>query len=559
VKKSAKYYILIIVIGALFFLPFLGEVHLFDWDEINFAEAAREMLVTGNWLSVKIDYEPFHEKPPLFIWFQAISMSVLGVSEFAARLPNALMGIFTLMILFRIGKKIFDENFGLIWSLVYLGSFLPHFYFKSAIIDPYFNFFMFTSMYYLYRSAHETIHRKDIISYKNIILAGILNSLAVMTKGPVGFLLVFVAWAVFWIMNRKEYIFPLVHIIIFTALAFLPVIIWYMVVFMQIEGSIISEFIKYQIRLLTTGDAGHSQPLYYHFVILFFGCFPATAFMFNSFKRRKEDEQYQSEFKQWNFILLSVVLIIFTIVKTKIVHYSSLAYFPITFLAAYTIYKQIYFNYKKAVLPFILIGTIGIIYAGLFTAFPLLMKNIDLYLDQVTDKFTKGILLADVTWSHEYFIGIFYALVIIIGLIILYKNYLKGILVLFAGSAIVLFTFLPLLAPKIEQYTQAAPIEFYESLQDEDVYVHVLGYKSYAHYFYAGVKPENSRHTIDLNKKEWEKFLLEGNINKPAYFVTNNKKIKKYAEYEQLEELYRKNGFVFLRRLPEKDAEINSK
>ncbi|VAX36153.1 Polymyxin resistance protein ArnT, undecaprenyl phosphate-alpha-L-Ara4N transferase; Melittin resistance protein PqaB, partial [hydrothermal vent metagenome] len=43
-----KYYpYLIALIGALFFLPYLGSVHLFDWDEINFAESAREMLVTG--------------------------------------------------------------------------------------------------------------------------------------------------------------------------------------------------------------------------------------------------------------------------------------------------------------------------------------------------------------------------------------------------------------------------------------------------------------------------------------------------------------------------------
>lgn len=68
-------------------------------DKINFAEAAREMIVTGHWLRVHIDYAPFWEKPPLFIWLQAIAMSVFGVNEFAARLPNALIGVATLQIL----------------------------------------------------------------------------------------------------------------------------------------------------------------------------------------------------------------------------------------------------------------------------------------------------------------------------------------------------------------------------------------------------------------------------------------------------------------------------
>jgi len=52
-----------IAIGAciLLFVPFLGSVHLFDWDEINFAECAREMVTSGNYSTVTIDYLPFWE------------------------------------------------------------------------------------------------------------------------------------------------------------------------------------------------------------------------------------------------------------------------------------------------------------------------------------------------------------------------------------------------------------------------------------------------------------------------------------------------------------------
>ena len=70
---------LIILLGAIFFLPFLGSVHLFDWDEINFAESAREMLVSGDWWRVQINFEPFWEKPPLFFWMQAIRTISLPV------------------------------------------------------------------------------------------------------------------------------------------------------------------------------------------------------------------------------------------------------------------------------------------------------------------------------------------------------------------------------------------------------------------------------------------------------------------------------------------------
>src|SRR5436189_5604187 len=109
--------LLIITVGALFILPFLGAVHLFDWDEINFAESAREMITSGNYARVQIDYQPFWEKPPLFFWLQAASMQVFGINEFAARFTDAVIGIVTLLTFFFIGKKLFDTRFGMVWML----------------------------------------------------------------------------------------------------------------------------------------------------------------------------------------------------------------------------------------------------------------------------------------------------------------------------------------------------------------------------------------------------------------------------------------------------------
>jgi 4-amino-4-deoxy-L-arabinose transferase-like glycosyltransferase len=72
-------YILITALGAVFFIPFIGSSHLFDWDEINFAESAREMILTGNYATVQINYMPFWEKPPLFFWMQVLAMKAFNV------------------------------------------------------------------------------------------------------------------------------------------------------------------------------------------------------------------------------------------------------------------------------------------------------------------------------------------------------------------------------------------------------------------------------------------------------------------------------------------------
>ena len=101
------YFVIILLIGGILFVPFLGSVHLFDWDEINFAESAREMMVTNNYSQVQINFNPFWEKPPLFIWLQVLSMQLFGVNEFAARFPNAIFGILTLWVIFSFAKKLF--------------------------------------------------------------------------------------------------------------------------------------------------------------------------------------------------------------------------------------------------------------------------------------------------------------------------------------------------------------------------------------------------------------------------------------------------------------------
>ena len=90
--------ILLIALAAiLLFIPFLGRVHLFDWDEINFAEASREMIKMDDYTRVYINFKPFWEKPPMFFWMQSSAMKLFGVTEFAARFPNAICGIFTLI------------------------------------------------------------------------------------------------------------------------------------------------------------------------------------------------------------------------------------------------------------------------------------------------------------------------------------------------------------------------------------------------------------------------------------------------------------------------------
>ena len=134
----------LVFLAAVLFIPFLGNVHLFDWDEINFAEIAREMVVTDKYSQPQINFQSFTEKPPLYFWLQSGCMNLFGINEFSSRLPNALLGILVLPVLFLTGRKLKDRSFGFLWAIIYACTILPHLYFKSGIIDPWFNFFIFS-------------------------------------------------------------------------------------------------------------------------------------------------------------------------------------------------------------------------------------------------------------------------------------------------------------------------------------------------------------------------------------------------------------------------------
>ncbi len=551
-RNHILYPSLIVLAGIIFFIPFLGSVHLFDWDEINFAESAREMIASGDYLNVQINYTPFWEKPPLFIWMQVISMKIFGISEFAARFPNAVGGIITLLVLFFIGKKLYSEKFGILWAFIYMGSLLPHLYFKSGIIDPWFNLFIFLGIWFMYRYALP--ERKE--NAKDIILSAAFIGLGILTKGPVA-LLVFGLTTFIWVLTYKKWkiILNFRFILIYLLVLSFTGGFWFILLIIKGHINVIVDFINYQIRLFTQEDAGHGGFLLYHFVVLFVGVFPASVFTIRSFRKFKTDEYPRKSFRNWMMITFWVVLILFTIVNTKIVHYSSMCYFPLTYLATYVIYKiirnEIHFSgWMKGLLIFLatIIGLL-VILAQFFIKY----KDQVIASGKIHDDFAVANLGAQVHWSGwEFMIGLF----LIIGIIVsigIFKSRLYQIIGIFSTSLLFVSLTMAVIVPKIEQYSQNAAIAFFEKIAGEDCYVQTWGYKSYAQYFYFRKPVPDNPESLDY---EW---LLTGETDKPVYIVTKNIRESQFREkYKNFERLYEKNGFVFFVRRTASDSRKNT-
>ena len=541
---------ILIALGALvIFIPFLGGVHLFDWDEINFAESAREMILTGNYLTVQIDFMPFWQKPPLFIWMQVLSMKVFGINEFAARFPNVICGMLTLVVLYRTGKRVYDKQFGWFWILAYIGSLLPFLYFKSGIIDPWFNLFIFTALINMIWFLEAERGQKR---WQNLVLSAVLLGLANLTKGPVSILLFGLTIAVFWMLHKFRLRILWTEILAFILLLAVVGGLWFIIQVSIGNFHVIMDFILYQVKLLKTEDAGHGGFILYHFIVLMVGVFPVSVFALKGIRRSYYDSGPQKRFKIWMIILFLVVLITFTLVKTKVVHYSSLCYFPLTFLGSYVIYKVIHERIKNYRWLNISYAVLGYIIGMFFMIAPVLASRTDwlIGLGLFQDPFSQANLKSDVEWSgYEGLIGLLFILGITLTLVLLKRSRKRAYTLMLINVTLFINLVLFFTAGKIETYSQRALIEFCKDKQGGDCYVETLGMKSYAHLFYAAKPvPENE----NSQDKNW---ILRGNIDKPVYIIVRSKTLDYYREhYPDLELIYEKNGFSFcLREIPGAD------
>jgi 4-amino-4-deoxy-L-arabinose transferase-like glycosyltransferase len=538
------------LLAALFYLPFLGGVHLFDWDEVNFAEISREMLLTGDYGRVYINFQPFWEKPPFFFWLQSSAMALFGVGEYAARFPNAICGILTLVVIYRMGRKLYNHKFGLVWALTYFGSVLPFLYFKSSIIDPWFNFFIFSGLYgfilfYWKKDGFELELKWNKWWY--LFVGGFLIGMGIITKGPVAYLIAALTMGVYWVYQRFRFYVNVPQFLFFSFAATLITLSWYGIETLRNGPWFIYEFNKYQYRLFSTPDAGHSGFPGYHFVVLLAGCFPASIFAIRSFWKLPETEQrYQADFRRWMKYLFWVVLILFTIVKSKIVHYSSMCYFPLTYLAALVIYLilegKITFN------RWMRFGVWGV--AGLYLlatlSLPFLAQNIALLKPLFNDPFAVANLDAKVHWTgFEIIPGLFLLALLIYSLPKFQSNSGQGFRVLFLGTGVFVMLTLIAFVKRIEGYSQRAAIEFCEQRIGEDCYVYTSGYKSYVQLFYTRKPPVTNP---DSWNQDW---LFNGPIDKDVYVITKIDRTEEMESLPQFKEIGRKNGFVFYKRSKE--------
>lgn len=122
------------VIAAIVILPGLGAQSLANWDEAIYGVVTRELLAHPG-LTLRYGDDLWFEKPPLAFWLMGVSSSVLGLTEFALRLPSALFGIAAIVLQYFAGRRLGGRTAGLLAAVLLLGA--PQFvaYSRMAMTD----------------------------------------------------------------------------------------------------------------------------------------------------------------------------------------------------------------------------------------------------------------------------------------------------------------------------------------------------------------------------------------------------------------------------------------
>ncbi|MCR5504313.1 MAG: glycosyltransferase family 39 protein [Elusimicrobiaceae bacterium] len=192
-KRNFKYFILI-AFAVLYFWQ-LGSYGLMNPDEGRYSEIPREMLESGDFLTLHLNYVSYFEKPPLHYWLTAVSFLIFGQNEFASRFIPALMGFLTILMTWFTARKFEGEDTANFSAIILGTSALFFAISRINITDMTLSFFLTLSLFSFYIFYKENRKRWLYVFYAAL-------AFATLAKGLIGIILP--AGVIFWFMVFKR-------------------------------------------------------------------------------------------------------------------------------------------------------------------------------------------------------------------------------------------------------------------------------------------------------------------------------------------------------------------
>jgi 4-amino-4-deoxy-L-arabinose transferase-like glycosyltransferase len=313
---------LVLLLLLLWLLCFYGlnTLALIDLiDEGLYANAARQMVDSGDWVTPRLGTSVFLDKPPLTFWCQAFFIRFLGATPVAARLPSAIAAILTSLILLCWAKRRASVRVGLLAAVIYaLSPLVAVGLARVAMVDSLLTLWLTLSIIGWVEGYNG--------NRKGYLLMATSMGLAVLTKGLIGFLLPCMAASI-WIFIRRDWkALGGVPWLAALAIFMLLVLPWHMAAWRANGHLFFREYIVHQhVQRFLGEDFGHERPFWNYIPVLALSMFPWTAFFPVAWWRslraaRTEGQTPSSTMAMWD-VWAAVVVLFFSFSINKLSSY----------------------------------------------------------------------------------------------------------------------------------------------------------------------------------------------------------------------------------------------
>ncbi|MCS7080332.1 MAG: glycosyltransferase family 39 protein [Chloracidobacterium sp.] len=272
--------LLVLACGVAFFWR-LGDLGLLGPDEPRYARVAREMWTQGEWITPTLGKTPWFEKPALLYWLIGLGYHLIGVNEWAVRLPSAVAATLTVLAL----SALRPAHLGWSAALIATTSPLMLAFARAATFEALLTFAVTISllMFHLSFEAVQSGWRMTVDFAR--VLFYVFLGIGLLAKGLVGLVLPVGSILLYALVvpdvRRQPAFFlrtlrPLTGLFITAAVAG----IWYIPVMAQHGWAFVEEFfIAHHFQRFTSNRFRHPGPAYYYAPIVLLGVLPWTPFL----------------------------------------------------------------------------------------------------------------------------------------------------------------------------------------------------------------------------------------------------------------------------------------
>ena len=264
------------LIGLCLFLFFfyLGSRDLWDVDEGMHSVSAKYVVESGDWVTPTYNGEAFLDKPMFFTWLGAISFSVFGFSEMAARLPAAVVGLLGVLVTFLLGREMFDARTGFLGGSVLATTIFYLAMCRTVVHDIALALFTTLALFLFWVALTDEKRRRFCLLLFYAALSG-----AVLAKGPLGLVLPALVIGPFLVLTRRLEFIREMRLGWGMLILLVLVSPWYVLMSLRNEGYLSYFLIEKTFGSFTSEESSHPAPWHFYFPVFLGALLPWSSFL----------------------------------------------------------------------------------------------------------------------------------------------------------------------------------------------------------------------------------------------------------------------------------------